>query len=204
MRRSDGPATSRMLQGMNLPNWAEELQAYTSLATAGFTFLSLICLVIYTEITRRSFRTAQKAYEEGTRPVLMLVKVKPTYAGRVALYRNTGQGIAINIRRVSASGDDSSSSNVLAPNRVLLIELPDAIEDNFIEMRYEALNGKELCTISYFLRDGRPFNEYIPDASNTSANEMTGIYTLVKARAGVASSRRLLAKVMRQTRKGDQ
>ena len=104
----------------------------------------------------------RQVYEEGARPVLLLVQVREHDMERFAVFKNTGPGVAINISQTNMF-TTYSDDNVLAPNQQTTLRIPLRLEMNVIELRYESLTGKKLCTISTFHKDGSLFNEYVPD-----------------------------------------
>ena len=155
---------------MAAPTWTDVLEAIASTFTAVFTAGSLLYLAGYTkttrqmyEITRKTYETTAKAFEEGARPIIVVLEVRNKGEERVAVLKNTGAGIAINILRRSFYSDNAAN-NVLASNHEMLLIIPRHLEGNQIDLRYESLTGKKLCTFCHFLEDGRVFNEYIPES----------------------------------------
>jgi hypothetical protein len=141
--------------------------AVSSTCTALFAGASLRFIRQHVASTRATVRAtheaALSAYEEGARPVLILIKVTEHGTQRQALFRNTGVGVAMNISQTNIF-TTYSDDNVLAPNQQTSLLIPLHLDMSVIEVRYESLTGKKLCTISSFHKDGSIFNQYIPDA----------------------------------------
>ena len=138
------------------------IQAATSVLTALFAAGSLWFIRRYLTTSQTNQQITLQAYEEGARPVLLLVQVREHDMERFATFRNTGTGVAINISQTNMF-TTYSDDNVLAPNQQTTLRIPLRLEMNVIELRYESLTGKKLCTISTFHKDGSLFNEYVPD-----------------------------------------
>ncbi len=145
--------------------WPTYVQAGTSACTAALAAASLWFIRQFATTTEATHQAQLKTYEDSTRPVLILVMVREHESGRFALYKNTGSGVAINIcqtNMLTTYADD----NVLAPGQQTTLMLPLRLDMNVIDIRYESLAGKSLCTISSFHKDGSIFNEYVPDAKS--------------------------------------
>jgi hypothetical protein len=151
---------------MSLPHVDADLSAHIQAAMSALTALfaagSLWFIRRYLTTSQANQQITLQAYEEGARPVLLLVQVREHDMERFAVFRNTGSGVAIKISQTNMF-TTFSDDNVLAPNQQTTLRIPLRLEMNVIELRYESLTGKKLCTISTFHKDGSVFNEYVPD-----------------------------------------
>lgn len=144
-------------------DWPAHVAAVTSTCTALFAAACLRTLKHNNRTTQSTLKATLKAYEEGARPVLILMRILEQEAQRFAVYRNTGQGVAMNLSQTHIF-TTYSDDNVLAPNQETSVMIPMQVDMSVVELRYESLTGRKLCTISSFYPDGSVFNRYIPDA----------------------------------------
>jgi hypothetical protein len=173
-------------------DWSARIQAGTSALTALFAAVSLWFLWRYMNTTQATYQTTLKAYEEGTRPVLLLVQVNEHDSERYALYRNAGSGVAINICQTNMF-TTFADDNVVAPNQQTTLRIPLRLELNVVELRYESLTGKKLCTISSFHKDGSIFNEYVPDLRAIGESGLSQLRGTCLSLAAASSSRKFKA-----------
>jgi len=180
------------------PDWPARIQAGTSAFTALFAATSLWLLRRYLMTTQATFQTTLRVYEEGARPVLLLVQILEQDSERFAVYRNTGPGLAINISQTNLF-TTYADDNVLSPNQETILRIPLRLEVNVIDLRYEALTGKKLCTVSSFHKDGTIFNEYVPDVRIAGEQGISRLRNTCMSLATAAISRKLVASEAMQT-----
>ena len=152
------------------------MEAWASLVTAICTSLTLIAVAVYTVVTTKMYRESRVANQEALRPVLILFEVQQDGSKRLAIFENTGQGLALEIKRNWVEGNSQrADSNALAPGQRLLLDVSETPKEKVFGIRYSSLAGKQFMTISAYQNDERVLNHYIPDAASIDKTEIEAL-----------------------------